>query len=176
MPHHSRRNSRNTRAGSQWEARLQWWHNLYLQQGRAYITKRGPPITFLEAPRNGVARCRVEGQGPADYGGVLAGGRAVEFEAKCTTADRWRLELVKEHQGQALQVAHELGALVFVATQTPSGCMVLPWSELGPVWLDWLTKHKAGTVGRGEASLSRDDMWDIGEPMVEPGDWLSVLI
>ena len=163
--------------GMPWEAQLQRWHNTYAEGGLAWVVKQGPPMRVLGTLAKGIVKARKEGDGPPDYGGTLAGGRSVSFEAKSWSSPSrpWALSQLKDHQAAALEATHRLGGLAFVALQTRRGEWVLPWTTLRDRYRAWQEARVRGEVERGQASLTPEDCDAIGIRMARPGDWLGAM-
>lgn len=89
--------------------------NLYKIKGYAYIEKTPEPMKVLKAyGSRGQFIAHFEKAAQPDYKGTLSGGRAVCFEAKCTTKDRIDKDRVTDAQTEALLTHARLGADVFV--------------------------------------------------------------
>ena len=159
------------------ERDLEAWHERYARQGRAYVSRRGPPVTFLASPSERTVRVRVEGRGPTDYGGVVApSGRGVDFDAKATTSARWSLQTLERHQADHLDGVLRCGGVAFLALRSSVSCWVLPWGAVAPLWRRWWeTRRRRETAERGKASLAALDCDRLGVRMSRPGDWLPVI-
>ena len=167
-PRRARRSHANR--GKALEGRLDAMHQTYAAQNRAFIWRSCPPVKVLSAIRAGgyFSAC-FAGQGPADYAGVIAGGRAVVIEAKECSAGRWSLANLHPHQAEHLERVHVLGgvAQVVLAYAPTRSTWALPWEGLGPRWRRW----KRGEAARGEASLGPVELVEVGVRL-EGVDWL----
>jgi len=159
--------------GKALERRLELQHARYAEAHRALVF-RTPPSVKMVGPvqRGGRFLACFEGEGPPDYAGVIAGGRAVLVEAKTCEGKRWALSLLHDHQARALQRCHELGgvALVVLAYAPTRRAFALPWATLGPRWWRW----KRGEAKRGEASLALADLVELGVSL-RGVDWLAAV-
>ncbi len=158
-------------SGKAWEQALEGWHGMYKARGMAFVQHRGPPTKVINR------RLVTVGKGPTDYGGLLAGGRAVDFDAKTTTAPRWGFVLLKPHQADHLGQVSALGGVAFVALQTSEGSWVVPWAALAPLWSAWQRGRLLGQRTKpGTGSLTADDCDRLGARMARPGDWYPALV
>lgn len=158
-------------SGQRWEQALEAVHALYQRTGQAFVQHQGPPVKNLGT------RLVTTGKGPTDYGGLLAGGRAVAFDAKTTRHARWKLEMLKAHQADYLGHVAHLGGVAFLAIQTSEGAWVVPWSALAPLWSAWQRGRLLGQRTKpGTGSLSADDCDRLGARMHRPGDWYPALV
>lgn len=87
-----------------------WTHAIYLRDGLARIDRNYPESKQLRA--DGWAR--VIGKGVCDYSGVIAGGKAVAFDAKECGRKSIPLDALKEHQLDHLRDVDRLGGIAFV--------------------------------------------------------------
>ena len=158
--------------GKGWEATLNAMHYLYRSTGVAWVIQTPPKVKVLSPIKGGKFLACFEGLGPPDYAGAVRGVPVV-FDAKETAnPGRWSLAEVKQHQASHLTNAEACGAFCFIALLHPSGSWVLPWSELGPRWRAWRVASSRGRAPKGSASLSPDDIAEIGVPFGRDG-WIS---
>jgi penicillin-binding protein-related factor A (putative recombinase) len=150
------------RHGAGLEARLVELHATYDARGLAWV-QRTPEAAVRG--RGGVMQPFTRSVG-ADFHGVLAGGRAVAFDAKCLT-DSGRLPiapLVTRHaQWLDLQRHHVRGALAFYFV------CVLGGEHVGDYCVPWSDVDAA--ISRGEKSVRLTDAYRVGG-----GDWLAALV
>lgn len=86
----------------------------YSDQGIAEIEKTPEPMRILSSMKNGKFLCVFEKKAQPDFKGTLKGGRAVVFEAKCTTTDKLQQSVITPEQRERLDYHAGLGALCFV--------------------------------------------------------------
>ena len=151
--------------GRPWETKLSLWHQDYLRDRRAKIFQTNPKVKIIKG------KAIYEKKGPPDFVGV-AGGRAVCFDAKECRASRWPLAALADHQAKDLEAHAVNGGVSFIALRHLGKASVLPWTTLGPLWWAW----RDGTAGRGAASLTVDQVAELGIPMNDDGwiDWVEV--
>lgn len=143
------------RSGASWERVLEVAHTDYRRAGLADVRRVHPPGR--------------RAKGPVDFMGVLAGGRAVRFDAK-VRAERFGISELRRHQALQLDVAHRLGGLAGIALRIrseESGWWWLDWSALGPIY--WRDVKGPRTIGVLQAD-------DLGRRMPEAGRWLEVAL
>lgn len=105
----------NKAAGQRFEKQIESACLYYKMEGIAHIEKNSEPFRITRNVGNGRFEGFFEKVGQPDYKGTLApDGRAICFEAKHTTADRIKQEVVKEHQLESLELHQKLGAVCFI--------------------------------------------------------------
>lgn len=75
---------------------------LYASRGRATADKTPEPFRVLEKSRDGIFKGRFTARAQPDFQGTLAGGRSIVFEAKYTTTDRLKWDVLTQEQRDAL--------------------------------------------------------------------------
>ena len=157
--------------GRAWENALRIWHDRYRAQRLAAVWRTPNEVIPMGGPNaRGVFPARFGGDGPPDFMGVRQG-RSLMFDAKDTEGRAWSFSDLELHQAMDLEAHQVNGGLAFLVVRTSAGSFVATWSRLGPRW--WAWHETAGRAAKGTASITVDD--DDVIPMVEPGDWLSVL-
>lgn len=85
----------------------------YRRAGVALIHKRPTPVRVLKSKGTQVLLGFYEAKSTVDYDGVYRG-RAIYFEAKSTRErNRFRLDLIREHQLKHMEEAERCGAICF---------------------------------------------------------------
>lgn len=119
------------RAAREHGAALEKWltgqHRAAALAGLAHVRHVGAPVVVGAGGRP----TEWAGTGPADYQGVLRGGRAVAVEAKSRDR-RLALSDVAAHQRADLEAVECLGglALLVVELRTASSIYVVPWGRV----------------------------------------------
>lgn len=103
---------------------------LYANQGRAKVEKTPEPFRVLEKRENGVFVGRFTSHAQPDFQGTLDGGRSIIFEAKYTTTDRMKRDVLTQTQMETLETHHGLGALAGVCVGIQDKFFFVPW----PIW------------------------------------------
>lgn len=75
----------------------------------------------------GIFKGRFTARAQPDFQGTMKGGRSIVFEAKYTTADRLRRNVVTEAQMDALEQHEKLGALPAVCVGIRGKFFFVPW-------------------------------------------------
>lgn len=158
--------------GMSLEKLLNEMHWLYAAAGRAQITKQYVPCVLV---RNG-AWAKVTGKSTVDYEGVLAGGKAVAFDAKDCRGTRIELSRLQPHQLEHLGKVHALGGIAFVLVRFEyERCYAIPVSA----WYAAETARdmklpaedtESGWTADVRASISEKDCPDAWR--VETVNWL----
>ena len=84
---------------------------LYASHGRATVDKTPEPFRVLEKSRDGIFKGRFTARAQPDFQGTLAGGRSIVFEAKYTTTDRLKWDVLTQEQRAALEHHHKHSAI-----------------------------------------------------------------
>ena len=105
---------------------------LYSMRERAEVDKTPEPFRVLEKLRDGIFKGRFTARAQPDFQGTLAGGRSIVFEAKYTTTDRARRDILTDPQKFALEQHHNAGALAAVCVGIRDKFFFVPWL----VWRD----------------------------------------
>ncbi len=151
-------------AGDDLEAWLTAQHKTAAFLGLAHVRKVGAPV---RVGRDGKPS-EWAGKGPADYQGVLQGGRALALEAK-SVGDRGRLSRrdIPEHQQRDLEAVERLGGLALLAVEIREAQViaVVEWSRV-----PWATK--ARTLDRGKATERIERSETVGAEELAP--WRAV--
>lgn len=105
----------NNKAGAYWEKMIDNACLNYAMEGKAAIEKTPEPMKPLSGPdsKGQFTACFIKAAQP-DYKGVLAGGRAVVFEAKNTTTGKMHRGVITPTQEKQLDLYDKLGAVTFV--------------------------------------------------------------
>lgn len=101
----------------------------YKIRGYAQVIKTPEPFRVLRKDRS---KCRATVQFTAhaqpDFIGCLNGGRMIVFEAKYTTTDHMKQDVVTSTQAEALDVYQKLGGHVGVCCGIQGEYFMVPWS------------------------------------------------
>ena len=142
------------RAAREHGAALERWlagqHRAAALAGLAHVRHVGAPVIVGAGGRP----TEWAGTGPADYQGVLRGGRAVAVEAKSRDR-RLALSDVAAHQRADLESVERLGglALLVVELRVASSIYVVPWGRVG--WRRMRAGAADVSVGPDELALWR---------------------
>lgn len=104
----------------------------YSEWERADIDKVPEPFRVLEKSRDGIFKGRFTARAQPDFQGTLAGGRSIVFEAKYTTTDRMKQDVVTQAQRDTLERHDRQGALAAVCIGIGNDFFFVPWE----VWRD----------------------------------------
>ena len=105
---------------------------LYSRQGRAEIDKTPEPFRVMEKLGGGIFKGRFTAPAQPDFQGTLAGGRSIVFEAKYTTTDRLKRDVLTGEQQDTLARHHMMGAVAAVCAGIGNNFFFVPWV----VWRD----------------------------------------
>lgn len=100
--------------GKQWEKIIENSCTYYRDKGIADIEKTPEPMKILRDLGGGRFIACFEKAAQADYKGFTQGGKAINFEAKHTDADRLEQRCVTGDQAERLERAYQYGAHAFV--------------------------------------------------------------
>lgn len=104
----------------------------YAQRDRAVINKVYEPYRCIKKLEGGKFVGQFTARAEPDFKGVLAGGRAIAFEAKSTQKSRIQQNVLTTEQCTWLEEQLNMGALSFVCIEIQGRFFMLPW----PVWRD----------------------------------------
>lgn len=125
-------NKINNAQGHAFEDLIKRGCTTYLMQDRAIIDKTPEPFRVMEKSRDGIFKGRFTARAQPDFQGTLAGGRSIVFEAKYTTTDRMKRDVLTEEQRNALERHAARGAVAAVCAGIGDKFFFVPWS----VWRD----------------------------------------
>jgi recombination protein U len=100
--------------GKSFEEEVELICELYERNGLARIEKTPEPMKILKHIDKSRFEAVFEKAAQPDFKGVIKGGRTVVFDAKFTSSDRIRFQVLSDYQRNALQKYDELGALAFI--------------------------------------------------------------
>jgi hypothetical protein len=158
------------KGGLAWEMLLEGLHKRYARDRVAHVDRCHPEVKAVQTLPGGKFVGIRPKWGPVDFLGVLAGGRAVAFDAKETAAPTFALANLAPHQARDLRRYHELGAVAGVALRCAQGCFWLSWDVLAPAL-------PAGTVDPARVGRRFELGWHpSGRDPVPVGDgWLAAV-
>ena len=105
---------------------------LYSERERADVDKTPEPFRVIEKGRDGIFKGRFTARAQPDFQGTLAGGRSIVFEAKHTTTDRLKRDVLTGEQQDALERHHSRGAVAAVCAGIGNNFFFVPWE----IWRD----------------------------------------
>lgn len=100
----------------------------YSARGRAEIDKTPEPFRVMEKLGGGIFKGRFTAHAQPDFQGTLAGGRSIVFEAKHTTTDRLKRDVLTGEQQDALERHHSRGAVAAVCAGIGNNFFFVPWA------------------------------------------------
>ncbi len=130
---------RSRAQGDRFEQRIEAACTRHSESGGAAISKTPEPMKSLSQPNAyGQFKACYTKKAEPDFKGVLAGGRAIMFEAKSTSAGRMEQSRVTEEQGKVLDRYMAMGAHCFVlATFDEYRAYRVPWT----VWREMKARY-----------------------------------
>ena len=125
-------NAVNNAQGHSFEEYIKAGCALYSRQGRAEIDKIPEPFRVMEKLGGGIFKGRFTARAQPDFQGTLAGGRSIVFEAKHTTTDRLKRDVLTGEQQDTLERHAASGAVAAVCAGIGNDFFFVPWA----VWRD----------------------------------------
>ena len=104
----------------------------YRANGIAEITKIDEPFRVIQLYKGGKFKGQFTANANPDFEGTLKGGRSICFEAKYTTTDRLKQDVVSKKQWEVLDLKHKLGGFVGVCGGIQNKYYFIPWE----VWIN----------------------------------------
>lgn len=125
-------NMKNNAQGQIFEAMIKTACVIYAQQHRAEIEKVSEPFRVTKTHGNGLFTGRFIANASPDFSGTLAGGKAIHFEAKYTTTDQLKRNVLTDEQMRSLEIHTQLGAVTGVCAGIQDKYFFVPWK----IWRD----------------------------------------
>ena len=125
-------NAVNNAQGHSFEEYIKAGCAYYSARGRAEIDKTPEPFRVMEKLGGGIFKGRFTAPAQPDFQGTLAGGRSIVFEAKHTTTDRLKRDVLTGEQQDTLARHHMMGAVAAVCAGIGNNFFFVPWV----VWRD----------------------------------------
>lgn len=122
----------NNAQGQHFEKAIEAGCKYYRNREEAEIEKTPEPFRVMKKLTNGTFTGRFTALAQPDFQGTLKGGRSICFEAKYTTTDRMRRNVLTDNQMEVLENHHKLGALAAVCIGIRDDYFFIPWY----VWRD----------------------------------------
>ena len=109
---------------------------IYHDKGLAEVDKTPEPFRVMNKGQDGTFTGRFTALAAPDFQGTLKGGRSIVFEAKYTTTDRLKRNILTDAQMEALENHLKIGAMAGVCTGIQNDYFFVPWE----LWRD-MKKH-----------------------------------
>lgn len=121
-------NAVNNAQGHSFEDAIKAGCALYSMKERAEIEKIPEPFRVIsKSEKGGIFKGRFTAHAQPDFQGTLAGGRSIVFEAKYTTTDRLKFDVMTDEQQDALERHHRRGAISAVCAGIKNDFFFVPW-------------------------------------------------
>lgn len=121
------RNKVNNAQGHIFEQCIKTACLIYAELGRAQVEKIPEPFMVTHKGTGGIFSGRFTALAQPDFQGTMAGGQSVVFEAKYTTTDRLRREVLTKEQMDALDRHWKMGASAAVCAGIQDQYFFVPW-------------------------------------------------
>ena len=167
----SHHQSQRARQGARWEALVESRLAFLASHRRLAWIRTPQPHRVVGHAHEGVVVV-FTGDGPPDYI-IATGGVTIAADAKSTTAERWSLSLLEDHQARSLDELSSHGVVGAIFLLLCGEAFVLPWQALRGRWWTWYAT--LGRADNGTASLSCADVAEMGWTMDAGGQWLDRL-
>ena len=126
-------NAVNNAQGHSFEDAIKAGCALYSMKERAEIEKIPEPFRVIsKSEKGGIFKGRFTAHAQPDFQGTLAGGRSIVFEAKYTTTDRLKRDVLTGEQQDALERHRNRGAVSGVCAGIGNNFFFVPWV----IWRD----------------------------------------
>lgn len=100
----------------------------YRDEGKADISKIDEPFRVIRLKKAGWFEGQFTKNANPDFEGTLDGGRSICFEAKYTTTDRMKQNVVSSKQAEVLEIKSKLGGLAGVCIGIKDRYFFIPWN------------------------------------------------
>lgn len=131
------RSLQNNGFGKNFEKFIAMACDYYRTNEIADITKIDEPFRVMQLYKAGQFKGQFTANANPDFEGTLKGGRSICFEAKYTTTDRLKQDVVSDKQWEVLDLKHKLGGLVGVCGGIQNKYYFIPWE----VWINMKTLY-----------------------------------
>ncbi|WP_313525427.1 Holliday junction resolvase RecU [Anaerotignum sp.] len=131
-PKQQYQNATNNAQGHLFESAIVAACNTYRDTGRGEINKTPEPFRVLNKSINGIFTGRFTAHAQPDFQGTLTDGRSIVFEAKTTSCNRMKRDVLTTEQQNALERHTNLGAVAAVCIGLEDNFFFIPWT----VWRD----------------------------------------
>lgn len=145
-------NAVNNAQGHFFEGAIKAACALYSDRERADVDKTPEPFRVMEKSRDGIFKGRFTARAAPDFQGTLDGGRSIVFEAKYTTTDRLKRDVLTSEQQAALERHARRGAVAAVCAGIGNDFFFVPWD----VWRD-MKEH----FGRKYVTAADLERWRV---------------
>lgn len=105
---------------------------IYSERDRAEVDKTPEPFRVLEKSRDGVFKGRFTAHAQPDFQGTVDSGHSIVFEAKYTTTDRMKRDVLTDEQQKVLERHARRGAITAVCVGIDDKFFFVPWE----IWRD----------------------------------------
>lgn len=126
-PEQQYRNRCSNDRGRAFENLIEKGCQYYAQHGRAVINKVYEPYRCIKKFEGGRFMGQFTARAEPDFKGVLAGGRAIAFEAKSTRKNKIQQNVLTREQCEWLEQQECMGALAFVCVEIAGRFFMVPW-------------------------------------------------
>lgn len=117
----------NNKNGSLFESEIIGGCMAYNLQERAFIEKTPEPFKVSKPLENGFFKGRFTSKSQPDFKGTLRNGLSIVFEAKYTSTDKIRADVLTENQMECLEKHYKLGAITGVVIGIQDQFFFVPW-------------------------------------------------
>lgn len=131
-----KRNSTYANRGKTLEHYINESNESYMIRGQAEIIRQHPEIKVLKSKGNEIIKAFFKDKGAPDYAGI-SHGRGICFDAKETAdRERFKLELIKEHQMNYLKRWQDQGGVSFILLHFSKlfESYVVPYDLIASYW------------------------------------------
>lgn len=121
-------NMKNNAQGQIFEGMIKTACVIYGQQCRAEVEKVPEPFKVTKKHGNGEFTGRFTAKASPDFSGTLDGGKAIHFEAKYTTTDQMKRNVLTDEQMRSLETHTQRGAITGVCVGIQDKYFFVPWT------------------------------------------------
>lgn len=152
--------ARNSMAvGKSFEELIIYQCREYQKHDIAMIDKTPEPFLVLKRTKDGLFSGRFTGsKAQPDFQGTIKGGRSVILEAKYTSKDRMRQDVLTDTQAELLEIHQRLGALCLVVCSISGKNFSVPYN----VW-----SNMKGLYGRKYVTVEDLQKYECGGKFID---------
>lgn len=146
------RNLKNNAYGRSFEQGIEYACKHYIDYGLAVINKTPEPFRVTKKFKAGVFQGRFTAKAYPDFQGTLRNGKSIIFEAKYTSTEVIRKNVITDNQAEVLDKHFKFGAIAGVCVGIQDRYFFVPWD----IW-----RNMKEIIGKQSARAEDLKEWEV---------------